>query len=188
MSLAQNPRHRLGAKTLALFVLQRSQPVFIGILSFFASGFAGWYIETHPLKQYTEIVVKIMNWLTLGSLGIALLSFAVALLIGWLEYITYHFELSDHALHIRKGIFYKTETAIPYRQIQNVNIVRDLFYQIVGLSQLVILTAGSEGDENNEGGDEPEGILPALDNDWAKELQAELLKRSNVERMMVVPK
>ena len=53
---------------------------------------------------------------------------------------------------------------------------------MIGLSQVVIITAGHEENEK-PGDDDTEGILPALDKDLAEWLQAELLKRANVQKV-----
>ena len=60
--------------------------------------------------------------------------------------------LDDDALKIRRGILSKEETAIPYRQIQDVDIEQNISDRIWGVARLAILTAGheeaKEGDED----------------------------------------
>lgn len=109
------------------------------------------------------------------------LIFLLSAFIGWLVYINFVFFLDTDAVKIRRGIFNKQEVAIPYRQIQDVDIERNFAYQILGLSELVILTAGHE--EKDQGG-ESEGVLPALDKDLADSLRDELLRRANVEKIV----
>lgn len=111
--------------------------------------------------------------------------FLVTAFVGWLVYVNYKFCLGDNALKIKRGIFNKEEIAVPYRQIQDATIERDLSYQMFGLSRLTILTAGHE--EAGETG-EAEGILPALDKDVAEKIRDELLRRANVERVQNVQK
>ena len=53
---------------------------------------------------------------------------------------------------------------------------------MIGLSQIVIITAGHDEDEK-PGDDDTEGTLPALDKDLAEWMQAELLKRANVQKV-----
>jgi len=101
-------------------------------------------------------------------------------------YSRYKFCLGDDSLKIKRGILYKEEVAIPYRQIQDVDIKRDLSFQMLGLSRIVIITAGHEEDEK-PGDDDTEGILPALDKDLAEWLQAELLRRANVQKVTEEP-
>ncbi|MCX6722613.1 MAG: PH domain-containing protein, partial [Candidatus Staskawiczbacteria bacterium] len=102
-------------------------------------------------------------------------------------YTNYVFLMTENYFKIKRGIFSKTENAIPYRQIQNIDIERSFIFQLLGLSRLVILTAGHE-DEKPKGAsigfDESEGIIPAIDQKLAEMLQTELLKRADVQRVI----
>ena len=90
--------------------------------------------------------------------------------------------LDDDALKVRHGIFSREEIAIPYRQIQDVDIDEDITDRIWGVCRLVILTAGHEDEPRPEG--ESEGILPVIDKTLAQQLQAELLRRTDVQRVV----
>ena len=116
------------------------------------------------------------------ALALFIAVFLVTFLIAWLIYANYKFCLGDDSLKIKRGILNKEEVAIPYRQIQDVDIRRDISFQMLGLSSIVILTAGHEEDEK-PGEDESEGVLPALDKNLAEWMQAELLKRANVQKV-----
>ena len=91
--------------------------------------------------------------------------------------------MADDSFKIKRGIFSKTEDAIPYRQIQNVDIERSLIFQMLGLSRVVILTAGHE-DQAPKGTDEAEGIIPAVDQKLAEWLQSELLKKADIQKVV----
>lgn len=116
-------------------------------------------------------------------LGVFYLLFIVALAATLFQYIAYEFMLDEHALKIRSGIINLQIEAIPYRQMQNVDIERDLLYRILGVSRMVILTAGTEDAST---GNESEGIIPAIDKNLAFAIQRELLKRANEERVVAV--
>lgn len=90
--------------------------------------------------------------------------------------------MAEDSFKIKRGVLNKTENAIPYRQIQNVDIERSLFFQMLGLSRLIILTAGHE-DEGVKGSDEAKGIIPAIDKKLAEQLQTELLRRAEVQKV-----
>ena len=90
--------------------------------------------------------------------------------------------MADDSFKIKRGILNKTENAIPYRQIQNVDIERNFTFQMLGLSRLIILTAGHE-DEKSQGKDEAEGVISAVDQKIASWLQTELLKRADVQKV-----
>ena len=110
-----------------------------------------------------------------------ILIFGVTFLVTYLTYANYLFMLDDDALKIRRGILSKEETAIPYRQIQDVDIEQSMSDRIWGVARLAILTAGHE--EPKEGqSDNSEGVLPAIDRALAESLQTELLHRADIQR------
>ena len=86
---------------------------------------------------------------------------SITFFVTYLNYANFEFFLDADALKIRQGILSKSETAIPYRQIQNVDIEQDLSDRLWGVARLAILAAGheeaKEGDKNCS-----EGILPAI--------------------------
>ena len=174
--------HRLGKKTFWIFLLGRihAAAVFllIAIVLFVLGG--------QPfVANMTLSGLNLGAYLILGGwivLAIFVLTLAITLLITWLIYANYKFALGADALKIKRGILSREEVAIPYRQIQDVDIEQDLGFRMMGLSRIVILTAGHE----DEKGDESEGVLPAVDKDLAEWLQAELLKRTDVQRVTEV--
>lgn len=165
---------RLGAKTFWLFVLSKSGLSFILLLIIVTLGFFGGYLSSNW--------ANIINYLTGGALFLFMISLILNFFLSWLTYINYTFSLDDNGFKMRHGILNKEETAIPYRQIQSVDIRQDLLGQIVGYSRLVILTAGHD-EKDREG--EAEAEFPPLDSALAKNLQSELLKRSETQRVIV---
>ena len=113
----------------------------------------------------------------------AIVSAIFSLSSAWLSYKSYQFCLTPDAFKLRHGIIVEREIAIPYHQIQNIAIERTFAEQIVGLSRIIISTA-SHDDLNTPHEDESKGILPALDKHFANALQAELLKRSDVQKVI----
>jgi uncharacterized membrane protein YdbT with pleckstrin-like domain len=122
------------------------------------------------------------SYLVLGVWILFVLVFVITFLVAYLTYANYLFMLDSDALKIKRGILSKEETAIPYRQIQDVDIEQNISDRIWGVARLAILTAGheeaKEGDE-----DTSEGILPAIDRALAESLQTELLKRADIEKV-----
>jgi uncharacterized membrane protein YdbT with pleckstrin-like domain len=173
--------HTLGGKTLWIFVIQRINGAMVilliacGLLVIKDQPFLKFAPPVGDLRPYAQII-------TWSAFGLFAIVFFVIFLISYLIYVNYKFSLGDNALKIKKGIFMKVETSIPYRQIQNIDIERDLSFQAFGLSRLVILTAGH--DDQKPADDETEGILPALDKNLAEWLQKELLERANVQKVV----
>jgi uncharacterized membrane protein YdbT with pleckstrin-like domain len=166
----------LGYKTFLILTFKKSRVFFIFLIISIILSLIGDNIE----GGFASICSKI----ALVGFFLSLISFGSALLFTWLEYHNYKFLLGENAFKVQRGILHKEEVAIPYRQIQNVNIKRSLFDQIVGLSKLIILTAGHE-DREEEIRTESEGILPSIDKDLAQKIQDELLRKANVEQVVM---
>lgn len=172
--------HMMGPKTFWIFFLKRSHAAFI----LFILTIVLLILSQQSFLVTTQFGNIARYVLAAGELG-ALLFFVVlgiTLLVTWLVYSRYKYCLGDNSLKIKRGLLEKEEVSIPYRQIQDVDIRRDLSFQIMGLSRIIILTAGHEDEAPD--GDESEGILPALDSNLAEWLQAELLKRANVQKVV----
>jgi putative membrane protein len=173
--------HTMGRKTFWMFLMQRIHAAAILLLLSIAlfvvsqQAFLATIVPGVSLASY----VWMAAWICLALFAVAL---AIIVFTAWLVYSNYKFCLGEDSLKIKRGILNKEEVAIPYRQIQDVDIKRDLSFQMMGLSRIVIITAGHEEDEK-PGDDDTEGILPALDKDLAEWMQAELLKRANVQKV-----
>jgi len=179
-------KQHLGKKTFWLFILERSGPTFsllvIAILLFVLQGVAA-RVVIDKVKASAGIV-SLLGTAGLVTIALTVLSAVIAFLIAWLSYKNYTFALEVDALRVARGIFGKEEITIPYRQIQDVDIERPLFFRLFGVSRLVILTAGREAQEKT---DESEGILPAIDKDLAEYLRGALTKRADVEEVEEEP-
>jgi uncharacterized membrane protein YdbT with pleckstrin-like domain len=121
--------------------------------------------------------------------AIFILVFAITYLATYLVYDNYLFMLGDEALRIKRGIIGKEEIAIPYRQIQDVDVEQSISDRIWGIARVVILTAGREEGKSEDGSeDESEGVFPALVKDLADALQSELLRRTDIQKVTEAPK
>jgi putative membrane protein len=168
---------KLGRKTLLLFISQQIAPdifIFLGAIALSIVQTEGIFAKT-IIAPWSGLVV-------LGAWILFVLTFILTFLIAYLTYINYQFTLDDDALKIRRGILSKEGIAIPYRQIQDVDIDQTLSDRIWGVARLAILTAGHE--EPKEGEDDSEGVLPAIDRGLAEALQTELLRRADVEKVV----
>jgi uncharacterized membrane protein YdbT with pleckstrin-like domain len=173
---------KLGGKTLAIFVLQRVQAAFIlllvsiGLFVLQAQNF----ITQVPVQNFPQYVAY-AAW---ACLALFTLFFIIGFFVAWLIYANYKFCLGENSLKVKRGILNKEEVAIPYRQIQDVDIDRDLSFQMMGLSRIIILTAGHEDSPRGSESGESEGVLPALDKKLAEWLQAQLLDRANIQKVV----
>jgi uncharacterized membrane protein YdbT with pleckstrin-like domain len=182
---------RLGPKTFMIFLLQRATGLFILLamsIVFFSIQSASFLAQV-PFPNL-PLYINLAGWACLLLFAIFLI---IAVLVSWLVYVNYKFALGDNSLKIKRGVFDQEEVAIPYRQIQDVDLVRPLIFRFLGVSQIVILTAGHEdlqktsGDEGRERG-QSEGVLPILDKDLAEWMQAQLLDHANVQKVTMADK
>ena len=148
-SLPQNQYSRLGKKVFWLFFAQMCPLCIILLLVSIVA-----FVMSFQASLASTFLGNIQPY-ALGASGIIFFLFLLSLFVtlgsAWISYISYTFMLAEDSLKIKKGILNKTEIAIPYRQVQNVDIERDFMFQMMGLSRLIILTAGHE-DEKSEGG------------------------------------
>jgi uncharacterized membrane protein YdbT with pleckstrin-like domain len=127
-----------------------------------------------------------MNSLLSGAEFIVFLIFLVALiaglLAGYFSYIAFRYRVDTNGFLTERGITSKQETSLPFRQIQNVDIEQSMIYRMMGVCDLVILTAGHE-DKEDASKNESEIVLPALDIAVAHDLRTYLLERANVQEV-----
>jgi len=97
-----------------------------------------------------------------------------------LSYNAYKYELTEDAFKKEQGVIWKRYVSIPYERIQNVDIYRGVIARILGLSDLMIQTAGYSAGYGGRGawGRDPEGRIPGLSKEKAEELREELIKRA----------
>lgn len=173
----------LGNKVFWLFFLQMCPVAFmfllVSIISFILSFQP--FLANFPIgnTQKDALLVSLILF------SISIVIFASSFVYARMIYKNYVFLVADDSFKIRRGVINKIENAIPYRQIQNVDIERGFLFQMLGLSRLIILTAGHE-DENVKGTDEAEGVISAIDQHLAEWLQAELLKRANIQKTVEI--
>ena len=102
---------------------------------------------------------------------------------GWakLYYNLYKFELAEEAFKKEHGVIWKRYVSIPYEKIQNIDIHRGILCRILGLSDLMIQTAGYSGISYGRYGTlgrDPEGRLLGLSKARAEEIREELIRRT----------
>jgi len=178
----------LGYKAFLLMALQHISPALgFMIIAALLTLFDGFLLQGAADLQkilYPELIFdvaqssNILAGIIFILLGLSLVVFIVGLLITWLIYHFYTFSLEEFNLRLRRGVLHREEISIPYRQMQNVNIVRSLFYQILGVSKLYIDSAGHEQPGVT---DESEIILQPIEKEIAAEIRALLQHRIGVQ-------
>lgn len=168
--------NRLGSKTYWYFLSEKLSV---------ATGFFFLAVIISAARFISQVPASLHPFLGLAgviSFAIFIISLIVAFVSATLMYKSHGYALTDDALKIKQGFISEIEIAIPYRQIQNVSIERTFSEKTMGLSRIIISTAGH--DDPNTQFDESRGILPAMDKIKAVELQNELLKRADVQKVI----
>lgn len=178
--VAEDQYHVLGRKTFLISLFERTNGAFAFLLAA-----AVLLVVSNQKSLVATPLGNIAGYALMGAeiaAALFVIIFAITFFISWLMYRNFKFALGENSLKIKRGILEREEIAIPYRQIQDVDIERSLSFQMMGLSRLMILTAGRE-DVGKPGEDDSEGILPALDKNMAEWLQHELLERANIQKV-----
>jgi membrane protein YdbS with pleckstrin-like domain len=86
--------------------------------------------------------------------------FAVSLLFGLvytvLKYRRWGYEVQEDALALERGVFTVVDSSVPYVRVQHVDTQRGPIERVVGLSSVVVYTAGNRGADVSVPGLDPE--------------------------------
>ncbi|OUJ19401.1 putative membrane protein YdbS containing bPH2 domain [Methanonatronarchaeum thermophilum] len=136
--------------------------------------------------KYVWIAYWFIGSLILGSIGRAVdtyyidSGFYLGILVFFLffvfgsvysifRYKIWGYEVRDDSLYLKRGVFTRVKTIVPYARIQHVDTQRSVLERILNLSTLVVYTAGSRGSDVN---------IPGLDPEHAENLQKQLKEKT----------
>jgi membrane protein YdbS with pleckstrin-like domain len=103
----------------------------------FAAVLAGIAYGATLLLDLSDVVLLIVGAFTfVGILGVV---YAFALYRRW------RFDLEADALYLVRGVVTHVETAVPYVRVQHVDTQRTPLDRLLGISRVVVYTAGSRG-------------------------------------------
>ena len=181
------PQH-LGRKTMILMLIQGLIPCILFLLIVIALSLIKNKIsfgDSSSLQILTQLLptmdpnFNILSQVLIPALFfLAIILGGAGVLINYLRYICFKFTLEEFGLRLRKGVLRVEEISIPYRQMQNVDVTRPLFYRILGLSRLVVLSAGHEQAEE---GDQTDTVFDPIDSEISEEIRTLLGRRIGVQ-------
>lgn len=121
---------------------------------------AGLVVLTAVLTVGADALGGVPVWAG-PAVGLVLLGLG----LGWVEarYRVWAFEVRDDALYLERGVVTHVRTIAPYVRIQHVDTQRGPLERWLGLSTLVVYTAGSRGADVS---------IPGLEPGEASDLQA----------------
>ncbi len=97
-------------------------------------------------------VVLVLMWvlisgvepiMMLGLLGICLVIYLLACLYFPAFYRTLEYSIDDDSIRLKKGVFWRKRTTVPYGKITNIDITQGPVERMFGISHLQIQTAGN---------------------------------------------
>jgi uncharacterized membrane protein YdbT with pleckstrin-like domain len=127
--------------------------------------------------QESSANASVIN-LFVGFVVILCILIGFSLLRGYLYYKNYSYQIGEHGLRVRKGVFSIHEAEVPYNKIQNIDIFRGILHRLLGLSNICIQTAGySGGSEERHPGFVSEASIDGIRVEEAERLRRELLEK-----------
>jgi len=176
-----NTNQKLGIRVFYYYLSKRILTgIILLIISFFISSLKSVMISKLVLVFPLTTTTSIVSGFIIGLFILSFLLIVFGLFISWFEYISFNFILSENALIIRRGFFSKKEISIPYRQIENIDIEQSFNFKMMGVSKLVILTAGND---NNDKEGESEGVFEVIDSKIAVNIREIILQKTNIQIM-----
>ncbi len=177
-------KQKLGIRVFYYYLYQR---IIAGVILLIVSSVFNSMKEAIASKL-SFVIPFVMTDMIVTYCSDALYILAIIVLIGgviisWLDYISCSFTLDDFAFKITRGIFGKREISIPYRQIQDINIEQSFSNKMLGVSTLVVLTAGNDNDDK-EG--EAEGVFRVIDSRVAEQIRENILQKASIQTVKEV--
>lgn len=107
--------------------------------------------------------------LTVLAVLLIIILLAVTVLVSYIYYKRFTWEITQSDIHIYSGIIFKKQVHIPFQRVQSIDFNAQIIERILGIVKLKIETAG--GTQNR-------GVMiPALKLDQAEALRAEVFAR-----------
>lgn len=131
-----------------------------------------WILLFFALRDYNKLSNLGLNYFYI-SIGFILLFLSVR---AYLIYKNFQFKVDNEHFVLKQGILKKTNTAIPFHRIQNINFKQNIVQQIMGVFEISIETAGSSDTEIS---------IKALSLEKAKNLKEILSKNAELNNDLI---
>jgi len=85
------------------------------------------------------------EWGLLPGIGAFVLTLTVGVVHALLLFRSWEYRVREDALYLERGVFTHVKTVVPFVRVQHIDTSRDPVDRLLGLSSLVVYTAGSRG-------------------------------------------
>lgn len=181
---------RLGKRALYLFIFLNCGPTLIFLLAeillLIFSFNINIVLDYFRDNSLVPVLPKVISWGLLIMPIVFIVTLALGLGLAFFRYYTFRYRMEDNGVSFRRGIFSNEETSMPFKQIQNVDIDQSILYRILGMANVIIMTAGQE-DKDTTPAIHSEVEIPALSFSEAERIQQFLLNRSNIQEVIPAP-
>jgi putative membrane protein len=103
-----------------------------------------WILVFLMVKDFTKITTKVDAIYIYAGIAFFLIFFLIR---TYLIFKNFQFKIENEHFILKQGILKKTNTAIPFHRIQNINFKQNVVQQIIGVFEVSIETAGSSTTE-----------------------------------------
>ncbi|MCU4740493.1 PH domain-containing protein [Halobacteria archaeon AArc-m2/3/4] len=143
----------------------RVRPVWV-LLAIVRSGIFGGFVVGGAVAftRGTDVGIdeSLLVW---SAVALAVVVLIVRVVIAWLRYSVWRFEVRADSLYIERGVLTRVKTVVPFVRVQHVDSQRGPIERSVGLATVVVYTAGSRS---------ADVAIPGLTPDRAETLREEL--------------
>lgn len=182
--IENNTYHNHGPKSLSAKIIRG---LLVPLVVLIATG-ASLLLQNTELAFTLEnlLNINLFAYLISGGVIIAIVLGLIQALIGWLQYKSTSFMLSDNALYIRTGILERNETSIPLRHIHNIVQRQGVVDRMLGVCSCVIEIQDDEVSTTGTAQVSGDVLLGDVDMELVIPLREAILSRANTQRMVVV--
>ncbi len=114
----------------------------------------------------------------LGGFILGLIVMIFGIILARIQYKNYTFAFEEFDMKVKRGWLSTRIMSIPYRQMQDVNLERDLTHRLTKTTRVVIASAGTDESPNK---DEADIILDPIDMAAADEIRLMLERKIGVQ-------
>ena len=140
--------------------------LFLGLAYVISTPMSTYFIDGYGVPNEYKLLIAILAGF--------IVYISLSLLCAFLKQRTFSYEIDEKRIEIKQGVLWRSITTIPIEKIQNIDIQRSMTARMLGLSTILIQTAGASIDIPSE------GVLPGLEKDVAVKLRDQLLSSHHI--------
>jgi len=143
-------------------ILFEGHPSWRSIIGFYIAGLLGVALAGAIAAGVTRVIGDEVDWGVVAV--VVLVAVALLLIVGLIRRVATTYTITNHRLHIRKGIVARHVQQARLERVQNVNTNQSVLERILQVGTVDFDTAGTtDSDFSFEGVAQPEKVMAAVD-------------------------